>query len=176
MSKPESLQTKAAPASDHEPAAEVHDIPRRGVIAEWTVTIILLLFGTTTLVQAFVIPTGSMEESLLIGDHLLVDKLAYSPSGSISQYLLPYQDVQRQDIIVFRYPVDLSQTFVKRVVGVPGDRVRIFNKHLFVNGEMGRRAVRRTQDQSHRQLSRQFPVESQHAGLRAGARYAGKPC
>ena len=77
-----------------------------------------------------------MEESLLIGDHLLVDKLAYSPSGSISQYLLPYQDVQRQDIIVFRYPVDLSQTFVKRVVGVPGDRVRIFNKHLFVNGEM----------------------------------------
>ena len=103
---------QAFPTSDQEPAAEVHDIPRRGVIAEWTVTIILLLFGTTTLVQAFVIPTGSMEESLLIGDHLLVDKLAYSPSGSISQYLLPYQDVQREDIIVFRYPVDLSQTFV----------------------------------------------------------------
>ena len=99
-------------------------------------TIILLLFGTTTLVQAFVIPTGSMEDSLLIGDHLLVDKLAYSPAGSLGQYLLPYQDVQRGDIIVFRYPVDLTQTFVKRVVGVPGDRIRILSKHLFINGDM----------------------------------------
>ena len=58
------------------------DIPR-GVIAEWTVTILLLLFGTTTLVQAFVIPTGSMEDTLLIGDHLLVDKLAYAPGGPV---------------------------------------------------------------------------------------------
>ena len=136
MSKPENPPATPSPASSQESIAETHDIPRRGVIAEWTVTIILLLFGTTTLVQAFVIPTGSMENSLLIGDHLLVDKLAYSPSGAISQYLLPYQDVQRGDIIVFRYPVDLSQTFVKRVVGIPGDRIRILNKHLFINGEM----------------------------------------
>ncbi len=108
--------------------------PSRGVIAEWTVTILLLLFGTTTLVQAFVIPTGSMEESLLIGDHLLVDKLAYAPEGVISQYLLPYQDVERGDIVVFRYPIDLHQTFVKRVVGVPGDRIRIVDKELWING------------------------------------------
>ena len=111
------------------------DIPHRGVIAEWTVTIILLLFGTTTLVQAFVIPTGSMEDSLLIGDHLLVDKLAYSPHGSIDEYLLPYKDVQRGDIIVFRYPMDLSQTFVKRVVGLPGDRLRLVDKKLILNGQ-----------------------------------------
>ena len=111
------------------------DIPHRGVIAEWTVTIILLLFGTTTLVQAFVIPTGSMEDSLLIGDHLLVDKLAYSPHGSIDEYLLPYQDVQRGDIIVFRYPMDLSQTFVKRVVGLPGDHLRLVDKKLILNGQ-----------------------------------------
>ena len=100
------------------------DIPR-GVIAEWTVTIILLLFGTTTLVQAFVIPTGSMEDTLLIGDHLLVDKLAYAPPGPVTKYLLPYDDVKRGDIIVFRYPVDIRQTFVKRVIGVPGDRIRL---------------------------------------------------
>lgn len=108
--------------------------PGRGVIAEWTVTILLLLFGTTTLVQAFVIPTGSMEESLLIGDHLLVDKLAYAPEGAVSKYLLPYQEVDRGDIVVFRYPIDLHQTFVKRIVGVPGDRIRVENKELLVNG------------------------------------------
>ena len=61
----------------------------RGAIAEWTVTILLLLFGTTTLVQAFVIPTGSMEDSLLVGDHLLVDKLSYAPAGTVSKYILP---------------------------------------------------------------------------------------
>lgn len=107
----------------------------RGAIAEWTVTILLLLFGTTTLVQAFVIPTGSMEDTLLIGDHLLVDKLTYSPPGPISQHLLPYRDVSRGDIIVFRYPVDIRQTFVKRVVGVPGDRLRLENKQVFLNGK-----------------------------------------
>jgi len=106
----------------------------RGVIAEWTVTIILLLFGTTTLVQAFVIPTGSMEDTLLIGDHLLVDKLAYAPPGPITKSILPYTPVKRGDIIVFRYPVDITQTFVKRCIGVPGDRIHLVNKQLFLNG------------------------------------------
>jgi signal peptidase I len=106
----------------------------RGTIAEWTVTILLLLFGTTTLVQAFVIPTGSMENNLLVGDHLLVDKLAYAPPGAVSKYLLPYQEIKRGDIIVFRYPVDIRQTFVKRVIGVPGDRIRIDNKQVVRNG------------------------------------------
>jgi signal peptidase I len=106
----------------------------RGVIAEWTVTIILLLFGTTTLVQAFVIPTGSMEDTLLIGDHLLVDKLAYAPPGPITKYILPYEPIRRGDIIVFRYPVDIRQTFVKRVIGVPGDHIRLENKVVWLNG------------------------------------------
>lgn len=109
--------------------------PERNAIAEWTVTILLLLFGTTTLVQAFVIPTGSMEDSLLIGDHLLVDKLTYSPPGPISRYLLPYSEAKRGDIIVFRWPTDLQYTFVKRVVGVPGDRIRIENKQVYRNGK-----------------------------------------
>jgi signal peptidase I len=107
----------------------------RGFIAEWTVTIILLLFGTTTLVQAFVIPTGSMEDTLLIGDHLLVDKLAYAPPGPVSKHLLPYEDVQRGDIIVFRYPVDIRQTFVKRCMGVPGDHIKLINKQVYLNGK-----------------------------------------
>lgn len=108
---------------------------QRGTIAEWTVTILLLLFGTTTLVQAFVIPTGSMEDTLLIGDHLLVDKLAYAPHGTLAGALLPYTDVHRGDIIVFRYPVDIRQTFVKRVVGLPGDRIHLERKQVFLNGK-----------------------------------------
>jgi signal peptidase I len=120
-----------APETAHQKSA---DRPR-GVIAEWTVTILLLLFGTTTLVQAFVIPTGSMEDSLLIGDHLLVDKLAYAPSDSVGDAILPYLDVQRGDVIVFRYPIDLAQTFVKRVIGVPGDHIKIVDKQVFLNGK-----------------------------------------
>jgi signal peptidase I len=110
-----------------------HDQPR-STIAEWTITVLLLLFLTTTLVQAYVIPTGSMEDTLLIGDHLLVDKLAFAPYGPVSKYLLPYTDLKRGDIIVFRYPVEINQTFVKRCIGVPGDRIRLINKQVYLNG------------------------------------------
>jgi signal peptidase I len=116
------------------PAQPEKSEPPRNAIAEWAVTILLLLFGTTTLVQAFVIPTASMEDTLLIGDHLLVDKLAYSPPGPVSRYLLPYEEPKHGDIIVFRYPADISQTFVKRVIGVPGDRLKIVNQVVYRNG------------------------------------------
>ena len=108
--------------------------PVRNTIAEWTVTILLLLFGTTTLVQAFVIPTGSMEDTLLVGDHLLVDKLAYAPPGSFSKYILPYEQPKHGDIIVFRYPGDITQTFVKRVIGVPGDHLKMVQRVIYRNG------------------------------------------
>ena len=107
----------------------------RGFIAEWTVTIVLLLFGTTTLVQAFVIPSASMEDSLLIGDHVLVDKLTYSPAGAVSKHLLPYREVRRGDIIVFRYPLDIREDYVKRAIGVPGDHIRLVNKQVILNGK-----------------------------------------
>ena len=108
---------------------------QRSTIAEWTVTVLILLFVTTTLAQAFVIPTSSMEDTLLVGDHLLVDKLSYSPSGQFSKHLLPYQEVQRGDIIVFRYPEDIKKTYVKRAIGLPGDHLRIENKQLILNGK-----------------------------------------
>ncbi len=126
-------QTPAVVEQSQPQAAPRGDVLRNS-LAEWTVTIILLLFGTTTLVQAFVIPTGSMEDTLLIGDHLLVDKLAYAPEGPLSKYLLPYSPIRRGDIIVFRYPIDVAQTYVKRVVGVPGDRIRIEDKQVYRNG------------------------------------------
>jgi signal peptidase I len=127
-------QQKAAVSEPASTRLKPKDGPRN-TIAEWAVTIILLLFGTTTLVQAFVIPTGSMEDTLLIGDHLLVDKLSYAPHGSFSGHLLPYEHVKHGDIIVFRYPVDIRQTFVKRVIGVPGDRIKLVDKAVYRNGK-----------------------------------------
>jgi signal peptidase I len=109
---------------------EVH----RGFVAEWTVTIVLLLFATTFLVQAFVIPSASMENTLLIGDHVLVDKLIYAPPGAVSRHLLPYHDVRRGDVIVFRYPRNVAEDYVKRAIGVPGDHIKLVNKQLWLNG------------------------------------------
>jgi signal peptidase I len=126
------VSTEADAQSD--PSAGLPIEPPRGAIAEWAITILLLLFLTTTLVQAYVIPTGSMEDTLLIGDHLLVDKMAFAPTGVVSKHLLPYSDVKRGDIIVFRYPVDITMTFVKRAMGIPGDRIRIVNKQVYRNG------------------------------------------
>jgi signal peptidase I len=131
---PEQSQEEQQPQEAGQEQQQTHVDPPRGAIAEWTITIILLLFLTTLLVQAFVIPTGSMEDTLLIGDHLLVDKLAYAPGGPVSRHLLPYLPVKRGDIIVFRYPADISQTFVKRCMGVPGDHIRLVNKQVYLNG------------------------------------------
>jgi signal peptidase I len=106
----------------------------RGFVAEWTITLLLVFFGTTTLVQAYVIPTGSMEGNLLIGDHMLVDRLAYSDPGILGGGLLPYRSIQHGDIIAFRYPLDPSQAYVKRVIGIPGDRIRLENRQVIRNG------------------------------------------
>ena len=108
----------------------------RGFVSEWAVTIILLLFATTTLVQAFVIPSASMENSLLIGDHVLVDKMAFAPQGVVSKHVLPYRDPRRGDVIVFRYPLNIKEDYVKRAIGVPGDRIRLINKQLMLNGHL----------------------------------------
>src|SRR5690242_21945887 len=109
---------------------------QRGFIAEWAVTIVLLLFGTTTLVQAFVMPGASMVGTLLIGDHVLVDKLVYAPPGTVSSRLLAYRGVRRGDIIVFRYPLMIQQDYVKRAIGVPGDHIRLVNRQLQLNGNL----------------------------------------
>lgn len=98
------------------------------------VTVAIAVFVITFIVQAFQIPSESMENTLLIGDYLLVDKAHYGPAG-VWSWLLPYQKIRRGDIVVFRYPVNPTQHFVKRVIGTPGDRVRLVNKRVFVNGK-----------------------------------------
>jgi len=99
------------------------------------IAVILALFGTTFIVQAFKIPTPSMEDNLLVGDHLLVNKFAYGAQGSVVDAVLPLREIHRGDVIVFRYPRDLSMHFVKRVVGIPGDHIHVVEDQVYVNGE-----------------------------------------
>jgi signal peptidase I len=96
-------------------------------------TVVIAVFVVTFVVQAFQIPSESMENTLLIGDYLLVDKLHFG-AGSFGDKIIPYRQVQRGDIVVFHYPVDPSVHFVKRVVGVPGDKIRLIHKKVYVNG------------------------------------------
>ncbi len=104
-----------------------------GTIQSIAGTVVTAIFVVTFLVQAFTIPSESMEGTLLIGDYLLVDKFCYG-DGGVWNHLLPYRKVRRGDIVVFYYPVNPRQHFVKRVVGMPGDRIRLINKRVFVNG------------------------------------------
>lgn len=97
-------------------------------------TIVIAVFVITFVVQAFQIPSQSMENTLLVGDYLLVNKLCYG-GATVSNWLMPYQKIQRGDIIVFHYPVDPTQHFVKRVIGVPGDRLRMVSKKVWINGK-----------------------------------------
>lgn len=100
-----------------------------------TITVILALFGTTFIVQAFKIPTPSMEDNLLVGDHLLVNKFAFGAPGSVTDRVLPLRSIHRGDIIVFKYPRDLTKHYVKRVIGLPGDKLHVVDSEVFVNGQ-----------------------------------------
>src|SRR5438105_11942486 len=99
------------------------------------IAVILALFIRTFVVQAFKIPTGSMEENLLIGDHLLVNKFVFGATESrLERLLLPVADIRRKDIIVFKYPEEPDRDFIKRVIGLPGETVEIREKKVYVNG------------------------------------------
>src|SRR3984885_15199544 len=98
-------------------------------------TVVIAIFVITFIVQAFQIPSESMENTLLVGDYLLVNKLCYGGHG-LGDHLMPYQKISRGDIIVFHYPVDPSQHFVKRVIGVPGDHLRMISKRVWINGKL----------------------------------------
>src|SRR6202045_4719180 len=98
------------------------------------VTVILALFGTSFVVQAFKIPSPSMERTLLVGDHLLVNKFIFGGRGLWYEKFLPYRDLQRGDIIVFKYPYQDHQHFVKRVIGLPGDRLKLVDQRVYING------------------------------------------
>jgi signal peptidase I len=99
------------------------------------IAVILALFIRTFVVQAFKIPTGSMEENLLIGDHLLVNKFVFGPTETgAERTLLPVGTIKRRDIIVFKYPEEPDRDFIKRVIGLPGETVEVREKKVYING------------------------------------------
>jgi signal peptidase I len=113
------------------------------------VTVIMALFGMTFIVQAVKVPTGSMQNTITIGDHLLVNKFIFAPGESLP--FLPQREIRRGDIIVFKYPGNpyepkrdydrpdnrpIVTNYVKRVIGIPGDRIRIEGKNVIVNGQV----------------------------------------
>ena len=113
----------------------------RDTVESLVVTVILAIFGTTFVLQAFKIPTGSMENTLLIGDHLLVNKFIFGPQPSFLLPFLPSRPLRRGDVLVFKFPgtpdeqTEPGEHFVKRLIGLPGDRIRIFHRQVFVNGQ-----------------------------------------
>lgn len=96
------------------------------------IAVIFVNFARIFVFQAFKIPTGSMEDNLKIGDHIIVNKFIYGPGNGMG--LLPLRDIRRGDIIVFRYPLQPDTDFVKRVIGMPGDVVEVRDKKVSVNG------------------------------------------
>lgn len=134
-------EQQLAPAAGEAQPAEAspssqHSSPHHGetLIQSLLSIIVIVLFVITFIVQAFQIPSESMEKTLLIGDYLLVDKVHFG-EGGILKWLMPYSDLKRGDIVVFHYPVDPSQHFVKRVIGLPGDHILMRDKTVFVNDE-----------------------------------------
>lgn len=112
----------------------------RDTVESLVVTVILAVFGTTFVVQAFKIPTGSMEVTLLVGDHLLVNKFAFARETGFLRRWLPYRHIHRGDVLVFKYPSttedqsEPGEHYVKRVIGLPGDHIRVKDRQVYING------------------------------------------
>ena len=131
------VEPVAAEAAPEESPEAVESPANQTTISEYLesllVTVILALFGTSFVVQAFKIPSQSMERTLLVGDHLLVNKFIFGGRGQWYDKFLPYRTLQRGDIIVFKYPYQDHPHFVKRVIGLPGDRLKIVDQQVYIN-------------------------------------------
>jgi len=130
-------QGRGQRAEDRQPA---HGEFKKSTVREYfesiVIAVILALFVRTFVVQAFKIPTGSMENNLLIGDHLLVNKFVFGPAPTaIERALLPVKDIRRGDIVVFKYPEDPDRDFIKRIIGLPGETIELREKKVYINGK-----------------------------------------
>jgi signal peptidase I len=121
----------------------------REYFESFVVTLVMALFGMTFILQAVTVPTGSMQNTILVGDYLLVNKFIFTPGGH-SLWFLPQREIQRGDIIVFKYPgnkvnpqndrsrniIPYQINYVKRVIGLPGETVEFKDNQVFINGEL----------------------------------------
>jgi signal peptidase I len=128
MSAPASIRTQSPAPHAH----RLHLPTPAEALASLLRTLVVALFLLSFLIQPYLIPSESMERTLLIGDFLLVNKQILAPSDTLSRTLLPYREVQRGDIVVFHHP--RPPLLIKRVAGIPGDRIRVDDGHLSVNG------------------------------------------
>ena len=117
----------------------LHLIKKKSLFREYAeaiaIALLLALFIRGFVVQAFKIPSGSMIPTLLIGDHILVSKFIYGIRNPFTgAVLIPVKDPERLDVVVFKYPLNPDQDFIKRVVGLPGDTIEVINKKVHVNG------------------------------------------
>src|SRR4051794_31017549 len=113
---------------------------RKSTVREYfesiVIAVILALFVRTWVFQAFKIPTGSMEQNLLIGDHLIVNKMIFSPEATgLTRAIMPSRPIRRGEVIVFKYPKEPDRDFVKRVIGLPGDKLELHRKVVYINGQ-----------------------------------------
>jgi signal peptidase I len=136
--KKREIGSKPANARGSKPPAEPAPAYRKSTAREYVesiiIAVILALFVRTYAVQAFKIPTGSMENNLLIGDHLLVNKFVFAPTATaLERALLPVRDIRRGDVIVFKFPEDPERDFVKRVIGLPGEKLEMREKRIYIN-------------------------------------------
>ena len=148
--------SRSASRNGHEHRAEVEEHEEVGPPKTWmreyfesaVVTVIMALFGMTFIVQAVKVPTGSMQNTITIGDHLLVNKFVFAPGPSLP--FLPQREIKRGDIIVFKYPGDANNpegdsrpdnipfktNYVKRVIGLPGDHIEVKGNQVFINKQL----------------------------------------
>jgi len=128
------LRSKTTPMAPEKDKAAKKSSLRENIEAI-LIAIVLALFIRTFVVQAFKIPSGSMKETLKIGDHILVNKFIYGVKVPFTHAtLVPVSRPERGDIVVFEFPEDPDKDFIKRVVGIEGDTVEIRDKHLLING------------------------------------------
>jgi len=134
--KPEEISVSAEPGLESKPAKPEHQESVWDTLRSLLIVLVCVLGVRTFVAEATVIPTGSMESTILIGDHVFLNKLLYGPRLPYTSLRLPpLREIHRLDIVAFRYPRNPSVMFVKRVIGAGGDVVKIADKKVYLNGK-----------------------------------------